>query len=575
MGNFPTPTQANLMDDGSVGTFANENQSYASGPIKTTASISGQQTYGATTYDVSDIMQGTFAVKDPSDQLLVLNKAATQDLVGLYGVGADSLSSYGSGKIHSALGGGDSPFEGDGTIKESYVVSLPKVAPNGKGFIWKSRGFSTIEMHLATSDNLQTDIAQHQQLQGIIPEHQHPLYMMRPDGKNAGENPDNANVAGTGGAWGLMDPVSEQYYMAMAWPFKGAPQADYRKAGRNDIADQSEAVTKADYWKTKILVYSVETKKGVVCTPGDWGPRPYHNDTDGTGNSWICGNTADTHTYLGTNHGAEVILGFMPDDTPVGPFMPPAGAASEGLPSTAGGGTDSIADIKYAGQKILNHPNCLMGQDRGWTGKTQNEVDLLRYVHNFQALMTKGVITSEPGALFREGDRAFLFPSLLNYLWVILEGGFILDMYLSSFRGLAEDSASEGENHLYGGAIDIGKIGLASEGTAYLWSADQKNWRRVADKLFTYLSTFSTTSRPSFIAGPYEYTYPNNYKLHKDVNPTHIHCGFLRSAAGTLMSVLRDPTSTGNSTTPPNVPAPSPTPAPTPPRPNPRGPTPV
>lgn len=94
--NFLTPNDFN---DFLIGQHLAANGS--NGPWRTSASVSGVPQYGATTFTLSDILQGTYAGSDnTADTLLLVNKALTQDLSSLFQTGADGLSSFSTVPIH-------------------------------------------------------------------------------------------------------------------------------------------------------------------------------------------------------------------------------------------------------------------------------------------------------------------------------------------------------------------------------------------------------------------------------------------------------------------------------------------
>lgn len=565
MGVFKKPTQEDLLNPASFARFVLPQQSYAGSTLpRTTASIRGASTYGATSFNVSDILQGTFAVKDQSDQLLILNQAATKDLAGLYDIGADSLSAYGTRGTAPALSGGNAGVSNGpgGQVKESWVTSLPKTHPVTKAFLWVSNGKGSREMHLGTSDNIQTDTAQHKQLSNLPDSWKHPWNMDRIGGAVGGEAKiytdvksassilgESAGIAGLGGAFGYLTPEEEQWYISMAWPTKNSIK-DFEDANEPTVVAIARDRIKADYRGRRILVYSVEKKTAVVCTPGDYGPRPKWTNSAADRkaiNGFIAGLSPDVHFALGTDHGAEIRVGWMPDETPLGPYAPTAdqsegGGVVNGNISGVGGtvstavGNVSIDDLKFASLKILNHPNC-------WMGRTGQRVpgQQVQYAQAFTTHMTKGNTSGWASEVVFKGTdgKQWLFPSLLNYMWYILEAGFILDYYAGSIvHKQKSGDSSVLSNHATGGAIDINLLGLASEGKVYAYS-DAKNYRRIADKMFNFLATLPENTRANEIGCSFGYTYPNNFKVFKDTNPTHVHLAFTTKNTGTLLPKLR------------------------------------
>ena len=576
MGNFSRPRQEDIASPESFGAFVLSNQSLGpGGPPRTTASISGEKTYAATSFNMSDILQGSYAVKDNSDQLLVINHALSKDLNAIYNSGGDSISSFSTAPPASSLSGGSGPGgsgvagQPGGQVKQEWVDSLPKEHPTTKALIWQSSGKASREMHLPTSDDLAKDVSLHMQASGMKAEWKHPWNMDRVGGRIGGDGGkiytnvadassilgEDAQKPGQNGAFGFLDPASEQYYCSMAWPYKGGAADSFRKANLPDIAEKCGERKKSDYAGKRVLVYSVEKGTACVCTPGDWGPQPYWSNGAETRSSikgFIIGLSPDTHFALGTDHGAEIKLGWVDDTTPLGPYAPtaeqavnpnPAGGtgAPGGIPTTASTtpGNVKIEDLQYASQKILNHPNC-------WMGKDGVRIPAIGagYSKAFRGHMTDGNGSSTEGYAKFVGPngRAWLYPSLLNYLWYILEAGFILDVYLGSigYKRAAGDQTRV-SYHAYGGAIDIGGLGIASENKVYGYT-DTANWRRVNDKLFNLLCTYPENTKPREVGSSFAYMYPNNYKVIKDANPTHIHIGYKDDMTGTLIPALKKPT---------------------------------
>jgi hypothetical protein len=571
---FKKPTEQDLLDGSSFGSFVVPQQTYGTGPARTTASLTGEGTYGATSFNVSDILQGTFAVKDQSDELLILNKAATNDLSSIYSLGADTLSAFGTRGTSSSLSGTSSGATGEAgaQVKQEWVLSLPKTHPTTKATIWISSGKASREMHLPTSENITEDVSQHMQYQGMKPEWKHPWNMDRVgNGIGGGAKiyynvkdatsvlGEAADTPGQHGAFGILSPQDEQFYCSMAWPYKGGPKQSFLKANEPTVAALCDTLSKSDYTGKKVLVYSVEKQTAVVCTPGDWGPQPYWTngaEKKASIQGFIIGLSADVHFALGTEHGTEVKLGWVDDSTPVGPYAPTADQALNPIssPSSGGGGETApvssgsvdVEDLKYASLKILNHPNCWMGHP-GQRIPGQQE----QYARAFTTHMANGQTAGHPDeVVFKDSrGRQYLFPSVLNYLWYILEAGFILDYYVGSIGHKQKaGNPSKLSNHASGGAIDINCLGLASENRVYPYS-DTQNWRRIADKLFNFLATLPENTRSNEIGCSFAYVYPNNFRVFKDAHPTHLHLGFSLDKTGTLISKLKRPSGTSGGST--------------------------
>jgi hypothetical protein len=523
---------------------------------RTTYSIAGQNQYAATAYTVSDVLQGTLNFRGQEETLLTINQGLTQQLESIYDLGGDGFNVFStsapapaltsrSGAPGSAGGSDPNAFEdvNSGTLKQTWVEALPDTHQNG-ALLWARKGQGSQEMHLPTSADLQEDIRNHKQYPNMKDSYKHPWYMDRVGGSVGGEAKiyydtadaptvlgENAGTAGQPGAFGFLTPEEEQFYISMAWPYKGDTPERFIKAGRPDIAEKAKGLTKDLYRGKRILVYCEETKKGCVCTPGDWGPHPYYS-TGAVSRSSINGSyfglAPDVHHALGSQGKMNFIVGFVPDDTPLGPYVPRS--ASEGTLPTAPGGFISAEgtslqntpdQMRAAGQRLLGHPNFRL---------TMSSVLNSGFMYDSRAAnVTPAKDPTRPG-------WAFLMPSLLNWLWYCLEGGFILDGYLggTGFK-MAKMNQSRISNHAKGGAVDIGRLGHVSftQGQTYsLWELDKS--RAVMDKLIDYMATLPMNVRPKEIGGPYRAETPIRVYLDEG----HIHFGFSEDMCGRLMPAL-------------------------------------
>lgn len=563
--NFPRTSENDIANGANfAGYVADGIAAEGSGsPLKTSAAISGLPQYAATSMSVSDILQGTFSVNDPSDTLTVINKALTQDLSALYDLGFDSASSFSpsvptAGITGGAAAPGVTAATGSGsTLNESWVTSLPSIHPTTKAVLWVKTGKASMEMHLPTSADLATDVSQHKQYTELPPNQKHPWYMDRVGGPIGGEtgklNSDpstgtilneSATAPGQPGAFGILSPEAEQFYISMAYPYKGT-EDNFKKAKRDDVVKliQDNGLSKTAYTGKRILVYSKSTTKGCVCTPGDWGPQPYWSNgaSDRSSiNGFYMGLSTDVHYALGTKHGDTMIIGWMPDNTPVGPYT--AQNSNEGTSSTdpanttgplafppdATGSTviNTFEEMQYAGQMIVNHPNCKLSSSSGFKSTLTNGFGVV-----------SSNIKNVPYYYANQG-KGFLMPSLLNMLWYLLEGGYLLGNYLGSY-GIkqAAGNASRLSYHAKGGAIDIGSIGRASENRMY--SFQEPGWRTTLDSMFTYVSTLPKTVRAKEYGCSFEADYNNGLHIYKDAHPTHLHIGYDYDMAGQLMPALK------------------------------------
>ena len=210
------------------------------------------------------------------------------------------------------------------------ISKLPQVASSGAK-LPAQRGAITQEMHLPTSGNISTDIAQHKQLAELPKNLRHPYYMDRVGGGAGGYAGfslagQNQGSAGKPGAFGYLNPTDEQWYMNMRWHYAST-------GGGQKIAGQTQGQLKG----RRVMVYNERTKKGVVCTPGEYGP---HGST-----SLVAGVSPDSFFALGAKQGDVCWFGWVSDSTQLGPvnFTSAAQFKGTGLPAgnavAAPGGT--------------------------------------------------------------------------------------------------------------------------------------------------------------------------------------------------------------------------------------------
>lgn len=247
------------------------------------------------------------------------------------------------------------------------ISSLPLIHPTTNAAIPTRNGVVSVEMHLPTSDNLQTDINQHKQLDSLPQTMKHPFYMDRVGGTSGGytsENQfsatgtilkgDNANNPGKPGAFGILPPNEEQWYMNMRWEVTSA----YPK----------------NYEHTRVLIYCERTKKAVICVPGEFGPASFTNRVGGV--------SPDVWFELGQpNNSSDICwFGWVDDTTALGPVAItsntmfkgsglPATAAIPGTtstapaPVTAGAGTPTVPSTSDMPQWMKQYPAQNAGLD--------------------------------------------------------------------------------------------------------------------------------------------------------------------------------------------------------------------
>jgi hypothetical protein len=386
---YNSPSEADLQNQQAFSAWAND-ININGGPMRTSASMNGTAQLAATSYSVSDILQGTFNVRNPADPLLIINNALTQDLGFLNQTGRLQANARLSGGYTggmntdpagtafggmprnddgtSPIGGGGGFVDGDGVagaITEEAVLQLPADHAITHAKIWKKKGKASIEMHLGIT-NINERIAPspndgHKQLSSLPPEKRYPYYMDRIGGWAGGEDynagpleggtigSENASLPGSNGAFGVLSAEDEQFYCAMPWPTNSVDvKAKFSKAGMPEINSYVEQwdVKKSAYLGRRILVYSTKTKKACVCTPGDWGPNPYDasgSTANDAQDGFIMGLSPDTYQVLGViaEWGVEVVVGWVDDTTPLGAYNP--NGLSTGNSGTGTGAAKAIA----------------------------------------------------------------------------------------------------------------------------------------------------------------------------------------------------------------------------------------
>jgi len=463
---MPTgPTGKALLNEDEFFKYVAAGQTYnISGGITSTAHISGQPSYAATTHSVSDILQGSLYNFNPQDELLVINRALTNSLTNLYGSegGIHGLSSF--TKTIPTL---TNAPRVDGGYGGSFGGAIPSGLPE-EGAV--TAAFAAMRAGFQGEDLLRAVMIA---------------------GRESGWRNVKSKVSADYGMWQInsinlksMNTIGVTAMEQLLDPFKNAEGAHllYKQSGFNP-------------WRA-------------------------------SGNS----SRADVQRATGGK-------GFDPNGDPMwntSQFEAEARAAIEQamqLASTVGfdgaissSGTqivNTLEEFQYAGNKIANHPNMKMNMDTvlksGFQTQTSNPIQYI-------------------SAWFPEANRGFLVPSLLNYLWYILEGGFSLGQYLGSYvhRNRIGGSSSL-SNHAHGGAIDIGALGGPGADPV---SSSNPRWRSYNDQLFQYLSTLSRDTKPQEAASSFEYNY-GWYRVYKDPNPNHIHLGFGREQVGQLIPALK------------------------------------
>lgn len=479
---------------------------------RTTLSMTGDRQMNVTAHSLSDIMQGSLAVRGGQDPLLIINKALSQDLDFLYKSDYSTISAFSSaqyedigglsdgdetGGIGGDLGSPGSPGSYEGSLpgeeiaQIGYQVGMPE---NGPVPLWKMVAVSGREskwnpaaINKNTSDRGLWQINMHAHGNALAEEGilQGGPFANKRDGYEIWEpqllDPIiNAKAAyqiiyGRGG-----DPAGN---FAHAW---GADPNTGRWVGRT-----GDPLHKTDPAKAKQAVADAKAK-GLLGKP------------------W-------------TNY-----------------QVPPSGGggAAGGIGgSSVGTLQNTKAELIRAGTKLANHPNNRLVSNGGSASAFRKF--LTQGAKNFKFdRYGNGMPPGEPDSysVILIDGLTYMLPSLMNYLWYILESGFILDQCWGSL-GVKYTSANVNKrrvsNHSGGGAVDIGAIGLASEGRTYGINANNSDSRRVCDKLWNLLASRPKSEWASEHGCDWAQNY-GNQGFHTYFDSGHIHLSFSNDRVGVL-----------------------------------------
>lgn len=225
----------------------------------------------------------------------------------------EGVSTYTGGSSVSS-----DPTAGTGGITlrgPEEIMQMPTVLRNTP-LPW-TEGKVGLEMHLPTSPDLQEDIRQHRQLPGLPDKWKHPFYMNREGGPNdstdAPINPnpspnsavlvgDDATKGGKPGASGFLSPEVEQYYCNMQWL-----DVNGRVSGWRSV-----------WGDARILIYSPETQKAVLCIAAEWGPA---DSVVAGGSGKVAGCSPDAFFLLGQPSGPCIYRVYPDQSASPGPVV--------------------------------------------------------------------------------------------------------------------------------------------------------------------------------------------------------------------------------------------------------------
>ena len=216
----------------------------------------------------------------------------------------------------------------------------------------------------------------------------------------------------------------------------------------------------------------------------------------------------------------------MPDDTPLGPYGKLDGGTSgiSGIagPTSATGNstTHTFEEMVFAGSRIADHPN-LIGD---------------RFKQDLRNGLTPQVGNHLLKVFYRDKNKGFYYPSLLNYLWYTLEGGFKIRIDGTGYvhRTVNFKPGARFSNHAYGAAVDIMAMG---RGEAVPYTSNK--YRSENDALWNMLSNLPRDTKPEETGSVFDYVYNGWFKVYKEENATHIHYGFGQNQVGSLIPALK------------------------------------
>jgi hypothetical protein len=211
-------------------------------------------------------------------------------------------------------------------------------------------------------------------------------------------------------------------------------------------------------------------------------------------------------------------------------------------------GFNTPEDMMYAGSYLANHPNFWIDTENMSKDGVITTDGSGNFAKNFKGQLLNGFtpdssVVNKLVVYDKASNKAFIFPSLINVMYYIVDNGFILGR-TTGFAGFKTvDGTPNGKvsQHAYGGAGDIHRVGRAKEGVTYEVS-DPKS-HPIIREIYLLLDQLPESRQPSEVGGPFEPVpgskediyYTNS--AHKD----HLHIGFSPGKEGSLYSGLLPP----------------------------------
>lgn len=489
---------------------------------RTSASLDGVKSQDVTAYDISAVLQGALGIKDPSDSLLVLNAGMTEYLDHMTASDAGTMSIFSNKQrvplLSSGVAGGGLPGVSTGgtlTVNGNVPAAMTVKSNTGESVTIPPERLQHA-LKIAAVGLSYPDVGD----EGVIVAFATALVETRmrnlsnkknqPGSENIpndgdGDNYDSIGLFQQRPNWGTMEERMDP--IASAKSFFGGPDGPRGGKSPDGLRDFPE-------WKSWPPGKAAQ-KVQVSSKPDEYA-------------KWITP--------------AKEILAALYAANPGG--MTVTGGGASGLSGIGPSGSSAgIEEVIAANKKVGAHPNNKLGL----------------------SIFNDGLAGGDAAnCIYKKGGRGYFMPSLLNYLWIIMELGFVLKRAGSSIANRNKVGGSQLSNHAVGGAMDIMEIGYVGLNGGQPVPYKHGDWRKINDLLFTTLrNTVSKEYRPEEHASSYEFNYggtaSDRLRVYQDPNPTHIHLGFdgkeqnwglipaLQSGGGG--STVRSPGTTQNTTT--------------------------
>lgn len=482
--------------------------------------------------------------------------------------------------------------------------------------LWAKTGLASEAMHLPVAESVDDDIKNHIQSPTLNQVRKHPYFMdrdaqderstsapfsgtdgyvynweygeevvSRPGQKTFGN--EDPNRPGKKGAFGILNPKSEQWYISMPWPseINSGQWTDIGLATVDDFIKKENA-TLSSYTGCRILVYHNKSGKAVVATPGDISSRPSELKYSPVlpNECHLAGLSPDICEYFGlTSMKDTITVGFVDSSWELGPYTKKKvnpGYINSGYTSNTPGSTDSdpisvspgdwsvgtgsatlvdsLEDIKYAMTLLRDHPNMWatkreVSGTRNGHGALHPESWYQQFTHGFSNASADAAIPV-PGS-----KRSRIFPSLINFLWIAMEAGFIFDGCAGAAGSQSDPGPQDGITvHEVGAAIDFANLGHVDHGGTWVWRQDwatmpaqgtrayevaiqrkyvfrgaptnnpkymhwYTKYSELVNLLAQFISSLPKDKRPSSVGAPFAVA---NSVIHQDVKPNHMHIDF-------------------------------------------------